>query len=168
MGAMRVSNKILDGLIKQANRELASSSAYLSMSLWFADREFPGSAKWCRTHADEERGHGLKIFDHITKRRAKGALILPQAAQKFDFENPVDVWKFALENETANSTAIQALFKQSRDEGDYTTENFMQWYLNEQLEEEAAISDILENAKRVLKTNGLYVTFDSQIVAKPH
>ncbi|KAI8826750.1 ferritin [Fimicolochytrium jonesii] len=167
--AMRISNKILEGLIKQANRELSASADYLSMSLWFADRELPGSAAWCRAHSEEERNHGLKIFDHITKRRAKGALVQPiDHAAKFNFGQPVDVWKFALANEQTNSSAILSLVKQARDENDFVTENFMQWYVQEQLEEETAVMEILENAKRVAETNGLYVAYDTQIVTKPH
>ncbi|KAJ3006326.1 hypothetical protein HKX48_000174 [Thoreauomyces humboldtii] len=122
---MKISNKMLDGLIKQ-------------------------------------------IFDHITKRRAKGSLLHPMPASKFDFQDPVEVWRFALQNETDNSRAIMELFRQAREEADFTTENFMQWYVSEQLEEEAAVSDILENAKRVMATSGLYVQFDQQITSKPH
>ncbi|KAJ3155547.1 hypothetical protein HDU89_006513 [Geranomyces variabilis] len=167
--AMKISNKCLDGLIRQANRELQSSHAYLSMSLWFADRELPGSAAWCRAHSAEERTHGLMVFDHITKRRAKGAMVTESPAAKFNFEDPVVVWKFALENERQNSLAIMDLVKLARSEADFTTEQFLQgFFVPEQLEEEAAVTDILENAKRVVKTNGLYVAYDSQIVSKPH
>ncbi|KAI9094850.1 ferritin [Phlyctochytrium arcticum] len=166
--AMRISNKILGGLIQQANRELTNSNLYLSMSLWFQDRELPGSAAWCRQQSDEERGHGLKIFDHITKRRAKGALVHTIHQQKFSFQDPLEIWQKALEEEQHNSVAISALLKQAREENDFTTDNFLQWYVAEQLEEETAVNEILENAKRVTATSGLYVTFDSQIPSKPH
>lgn len=91
--AMQVSDTMVDGLIEQANQELNASNLYLSMSLWFHDQELPGSAIWCRTHSDEERDHALRIFDHIVKRRAKGALIRNvDPKQSFDFETPADAW----------------------------------------------------------------------------
>ncbi|TPX59568.1 hypothetical protein SpCBS45565_g07699 [Spizellomyces sp. 'palustris'] len=138
------------------------------MSLWFQDRELPGSAQWCKTQSDEERMHGLKIFDHIVKRRAKGALVHAIGQQKFSYDDPLQIWEKAFEQEQQNSVAIMDLVRQAREEGDYTTDTFLQWYVAEQLNEETSVKDILENAKRVAATTGLYVSFDSQITRKPH
>jgi hypothetical protein len=90
--AMKISDSMLDGLINQANEELNASNLYLSMSLWFHDLELPGSADWCRTHSDEERTHALKIFDHIIKRRAKGAMVRNLESQKYAFDTPTQAW----------------------------------------------------------------------------
>ncbi|KAJ3046419.1 hypothetical protein HK097_000873 [Rhizophlyctis rosea] len=166
--AMRLSERMLKGLVTQANREFANSNLYLSMSLWFQDREFPGSAQWCRTHSEEERRHGLMIFDHIVKRRAKGALVQAIPTQPFNFHAPSDIWKSALEEEQKNSIAILDLVAQAREENDFTTDNFLQWFVKEQLEEESAVDDILTNAKEIEKTKGLYREYDSKVVYKEH
>ncbi|KAI8388731.1 ferritin-like superfamily [Radiomyces spectabilis] len=167
--AMHISDTMLDGLIEQANQELNASNLYLSLSLWFHDQELPGSATWCRTHSAEERDHALRIFDHIIKRRAKGALIRdvnPKAT--FDFASPAEAWKCAFENEQENSRRIHRLMSMARKEEDWTSDYLLQWFINEQLEEESAVEDIYTNAVEVLKTNGLYRQYDEKIIHKEH
>ncbi|CAO3674231.1 unnamed protein product [Umbelopsis ramanniana] len=166
--AMKISDSMLDGLINQANEELNASNLYLSMSLWFHDLELPGSAQWCRTHSDEERTHALKIFDHIVKRRAKGGMVRSLEAQKFNFETPVQAWEFALDAERENSKRFHKLMAQARNESDFTTDTFLQWFINEQLEEESAVEDIVTNARGVEQTKGLYREYDKNIVNKEH
>lgn len=166
--AMKISDSMLDGLINQANEELNASNLYLSMSLWFHDQELPGSAQWCRTHSEEERTHALMIFDHIVKRRAKGGMIRNLESQKFDFDTPVGAWEFAVMAERENSKRFHRLMSQARQEDDFTTDNFLQWFINEQLEEESAVEDIWTNAKGVMETKGLYREYDSKIDKKEH
>ncbi|KAL0087769.1 ferritin [Phycomyces blakesleeanus] len=162
--AMHISDTMLNGLIQQANRELSSSNAYLSLSLWFHDQELPGSAEWCRTHSDEERSHALRIFDHIIKRRAKGALVKTVDAQnKYEFANPAEAWKLAMENEQENSRQIHKLVSLARKEEDWTSDNLLQWFVQEQLEEESAVEDIYTNAANLIKTEGLYRQYDDKI-----
>ncbi|KAI9280983.1 ferritin-like superfamily [Umbelopsis sp. AD052] len=166
--AMKISDSMLDGLINQANEELNASNLYLSMSLWFHDLELPGSAQWCRTHSEEERTHALKIFDHIVKRRAKGGMVRNLEGQKFNFETPVQAWEFALNAERENSKRFHRLMAQARNENDFTTDTFLQWFINEQLEEESAVEDIVTNARGVEQTKGLYREYDKNIVNKDH
>ncbi|KAI7863173.1 ferritin-like superfamily [Spinellus fusiger] len=167
--AMHISDTMLSGLIDQANRELDSSNDYLSLSLWFSDQELPGSATWCRTHSEEERTHALKIFDHIVKRRAKGALVKPVGTTKpFNFESPADAWEFAMKSEQNNSQEIHKLMSLARKEEDWTSDTLLQWFVQEQLEEESAIEDIYTNAVNVLKTKGLYRQYDEKIKHKEH
>ncbi|KAJ2955920.1 hypothetical protein NQZ79_g8159 [Umbelopsis isabellina] len=166
--AMKISDSMLDGLINQANEELNASNLYLSMSLWFHDLELPGSADWCRTHSDEERTHALKIFDHIVKRRAKGAMVRNLESQKYEFQSPTQAWEFALNAERENSKRFHRLMAQARREEDFTTDNFLQWFINEQLEEESAVEDIFKNARDVEQTKGLYRDYDSKISGKDH
>lgn len=90
---MQISDRMLEGLIDQANQELNASHFYLSLSLWFHDQELPGSAAWCRTHSNEERDHALRIFDHLVKRRAKGAWIQNiEPRQDLGLSSAVDAW----------------------------------------------------------------------------
>ncbi|KAF7732035.1 hypothetical protein EC973_007140 [Apophysomyces ossiformis] len=168
--AMQISDAMLEGLITQANQELNASNMYLTLSLWFHDQELPGSAAWCRTHSDEERQHALRIFDHIVKRRAKGSLVRdiePQVPMSV-LNSPVDAWKLAFENEQENSRRIHRLVFQAREEKDWTTDILLQWFVNEQLEEESAVQDIYTNASEVVKTSGLYRQYDEKIKYKEH
>lgn len=108
--AMQISDTMLNGLIEQANQELNASNVYLSMSLWFNDQELPGSATWCRTHSDEERDHALRIFDHIVKRRAKGALIRNvDPKQSFDFKTPADAWYVVQSDRKTKGMSVKIL-----------------------------------------------------------
>ncbi|KAJ3028361.1 hypothetical protein HDV00_010461 [Rhizophlyctis rosea] len=76
--------------------------------------------------------------------------------------------KNALDEEQKNSLAILDLVAKSREENDFTSDNFLQWFVNEQLEEESAIDDILTNAREIEKTKGLYREYDAKIVYKEH
>ncbi|KAG0193057.1 hypothetical protein DFQ28_006651 [Apophysomyces sp. BC1034] len=162
--AMHISDTMLEGLINQANQELNASNMYLTLSLWFHDQELSGSATWCRMHSDEERSHALRIFDHIVKRRAKGSLIRNVEPQ-INFEN---LKKLAFENEEKNSRRIHHLVSEARREEDWTSDSLLQWFVNEQLEEESAVENIYTNAREVAKTSGLYRQYDEKIQYKEH
>ncbi|KAI9028365.1 ferritin-like superfamily [Hyaloraphidium curvatum] len=167
-GALWISDAMLDRLVDQANKELQSSNYYLTFSLWFEDRELPGSAAWCRHHSEEERSHALKIFDHLIKRRAKGIMLQPLEAVRVDFKDPVEVWEAASAQERDNSASIFSIMKLARQTDDYTSEELLRWYISEQMEEEAAVNDILTNAREIVKTQGLYRDYDAKIAKKKH
>lgn len=171
--ALRLKDNVFKALVQQANREMQASQFYLLASLRFHDWEMPGSATWTRTHSDEERNHSLKIFDHLIMRRAKGLRVGGQEVEtmrldKQNWETPMDVWDALLKSERENSAAIHGVMKLARQEDDYSTESLMNWFVEEQMEEEAIVEEIYKNAKEIQKTSGLYRDYDQQVAGKEH
>jgi len=137
---------------------------YLSMSLWFAKEDYPGSATWCRTHSDEERAHALKLFDHLTTRKVAAKIQTVDLHEWIsEFKDPTDIWKQALKQRNNSSLEFFAILKAAREEDDFVTDNFLQWFVKEKLEEENALGLILSDAERVIETKGLYYEVDRHL-----
>lgn len=126
---------ILDGLNKQIQQELAASYGYLGMSVWFDQQVLKGFAKYFRKQAEEEREHAMKLLDYVQDRNGEVALGTVESA-KTSFGSVLDALKAALEAERSNTASINALYNAAQKEGDLATQNMLQWFINEQVEEE--------------------------------
>jgi ferritin len=163
-------------LTNQANRELDASRMYLSFNLWFDYHDYPGSAKWCRTHSEEERVHAMKIFDHLALRKTESACTISKDMLnewKIEDIDPntgklSDIWKMALDQEVENSQKYFEMAKLAEEEHDLVTRQFLDWFLNEQLMEENAVSDIYEKAIKLEQTGGLYRAMDADFTTMDH
>ena len=143
-----IKEKILKILNKQINEELYSSYLYLSMSNFFSSLNLDGFAKWMRMQSQEEYEHGMKIYDYILQR--EGKVILAK------IETPIAVWKSPLEvfqetlkHEKHISSCIHSIIDMAIQEKDHATTQFFQWFVGEQVEEEANASNIVEKMKMV-------------------
>ena len=130
-------------LNNQVKMEAEASSKYLAMASWCDRNGFKHSAKYFLKQSDEERGHMLKIFNYIMT--VGGTAISPEVmAVKQEFPTFKSVFEAALQSEIAVTQSINRIVTQSRKEEDYATENFLQWFVNEQIEEE-------DNARRAIE-----------------
>jgi ferritin len=112
------------------------------MASWAECHGFSGTAAFLYTHSDEERQHMLKLVKFINERQ--GTAIIPAIKQpKISFNSLVDVFQALLDHELAVTESINKIIGACLDERDYTTHNFMQWYVTEQLEEEALARELL-------------------------
>ncbi len=151
------SREVEKALNGQINTELYSAYLYLSMSAYFESVNLRGLAKWMRVQASEEQAHAMKLFEHITQRGGKIAL---QGIDK-----PPSTWKSALavfedayKHEQKVTGLIDGLVKTARTAKDNATEIFLQWYVTEQVEEEASTSDVAQKLKLVGDSiNGLFM-----------
>ncbi|KAL3914555.1 MAG: hypothetical protein SGILL_006058 [Bacillariaceae sp.] len=174
--ARAISPQLAALLTNQANRELDASRMYLSLNLWFDYHDYPGSAKWCRSHSEEERGHGMKIFDHLALRKTEKACAISTeqlTEWKIDDIDPdsgklSDIWKMALEQEVSNSQKYFEMAQVAEEEHDFVTRQFLDWFLTEQLMEENAVQDILEKTMKLEKTGGLYRAMDDDMTKMDH
>jgi ferritin len=140
--------KIQEAFNKQINAELYSEYLYLSMSAYFEAESFKGMAHWMRMQADEERIHALKIYDFIHNRN--GRVILTQIdAPKTQWNSPLDVFEDAYKHEQKISGLINDLANLSLGEKDHMAHQFLEWFSNEQVEEEAAALTIVDQLKLV-------------------
>jgi len=127
--------KVQIALNKQIELEAYSSQLYLSMASWAEKNGFNGSSQFLYVHADEERIHMLKLFHYINDR--EGHAIVPALQQPpYKFDSIKAIFQEILEHEKMISESINNLVGICVDEKDYTTQNFLQWYVSEQIEEE--------------------------------
>lgn len=132
----------------QINAELGAYYTYLSMSAWFEDRDLRGFAAWMRRHADEELAHGMKIFDFVNERN--GRVLLQALAQPpTDWETPLAVFEDALTHEQHVTQLINELVALAMRENDQASYSFLQWFVDEQVEEEALVDAAVQDLKLV-------------------
>lgn len=139
--------KIQSALNDQINLELTAFYTYLSMSGFFESEGLKGFASWMRHHSDEEMVHAMKIYDFINARRGR-VLLQPIAAPPVTWARPLDVFTDALKHEQKVTAAINKLVGLARAEQDYATDSFLQWFVDEQVEEEEIVADVIDDLKR--------------------
>jgi ferritin len=137
-----ISKKIVPVLNEQINKEFYSSYLYLAMSAYFSELNLNGFASWMQIQAKEELEHGMKIFKYLGECAAKiefNAI----AAVKASWKSPSDAIKAALAHEQKITASIYNLVELAAKEKDYATNSFLQWFVDEQVEEEANAMEIL-------------------------
>lgn len=162
---MKIGKTIENILNKQMQAEFSSAYLYLSMAAWFECQNLPGCAHWMRKQAEEEAEHAMKFFDYLAVRGCTirlGALPEP----KCEWNNATDVFEGVYAHESAVTEMICAVMEQARKDKDYVTENFIAWFINEQLEEEASSLQILEKFRKMGESPILLVMIDKELAAR--
>ena len=138
-----ISKKVEDALNKQIVLEGYSSHLYLAMASWAETNGYNSTAKFLYTHAEEERMHMLKLFSYINDRGAH-AIVPAFDKPPLKYQSVFDVFKKIYNHELMISKSINDLVGICVDERDFATQNFLQWYVNEQIEEENLAKSILD------------------------
>ena len=137
---------IQEALNNQINGEIASTYLYLSMAAYFESKNFHGLAKWMEVQAREEWSHAMKIFGHVNARN--GRVVLKQIdAPVSEWKSPLDVFEHTLAHELKVTEKVHALVKLADSECDYATRAFLEWFVSEQVEEEAQTTNIVEKLR---------------------
>lgn len=153
---------VQDALNKQLNAELASSYLYLSMAAWFEEKNYRGMGHWMRTQAQEEYGHAMKFYGYIIERG--GRVVLGQiGAPKAEWGGISEAFQDAYAHEIQVTRWIHELTKLVMGESDFATQSFLQWFINEQVEEEANVEQIVEKLKMVGESNVGLLFLDSEL-----
>ena len=143
-----ISKKVEKELNKQINAELYSAYLYLSMSAYFEFENLKGFANWMRVQAQEELTHAMKIYDYLNERGGRVELA-EVAAPKTSWQGVIEVFEDTYRHEQKVTKLINNLVDVAAEEKDYATVNFLQWFVSEQVEEEASSSAILEQLKLI-------------------
>jgi ferritin len=152
-----LSDKMQAALNKQINMELGAYYTYLSMSAHFEDMGLRGFAGWMRHHAEEEMVHAMKIYDYVHRRRGK-VVLDTITAPPTKWDTPLSAFEDAFAHERKVSIAIDNLVKLAREAGDNATESFLQWFVDEQVEEEEVVDEAIQKLKLIDNfTAGLYL-----------
>ena len=154
--------KVEDLCNRQVEREGFSSNLYLSMASWAENNGLPGIAAWLYAQAEEERIHFLKFIKYINERGGK-AVIPAFKIPKSEFKGAEDLFREVLKHEEFVTGSINEIVHLTLEEKDYNTHNFLQWFVTEQVEEEASARTILDKLKLVGPAN-LYI-FDRDIIS---
>jgi len=146
MDTNRISKPITEALNAQITKEAHASQIYLSYAAWVNNQGYSGIANFLFKHAQEERNHMMKVLEYILKRGADVQLTAIPAPP----ENPANInscFEKIFSHEVDNTESIYKLVKMSLDEQDWATWNFMQWFVNEQIEEETLALSLLDKLK---------------------
>ena len=135
-------------LNEQINAEFHSAYLYLSMSAWFNSQGLAGHANWMRIQYQEELAHATRFFDYVNERGGHIKLA-PIGEVQVDFSGTVNVFEETLVHEQLVTSLINRLMDISIQESDHATKSFLQWFVDEQVEEEAKVEQILNNLKLI-------------------
>lgn len=142
------SERFVEALNDQIGRELIAAHQYTAVAAYYDRETFPRLAKFFFDQADEERGHAMKMVGYL--RDTGSDLRLGEIkAPRTSFADHVEPIRLALEHEKKVTVSISGLFEIARETNDYASESFMQWFVDEQVEEEATMDALLQVAERV-------------------
>ncbi|MBE5213235.1 non-heme ferritin [Pectobacterium sp. A535-S3-A17] len=145
--------EMIQKLNEQLNLEFYSANLYLQMSAWCGDKGFEGASSFLKTHSQEEMQHMQRLFDYLDDTGSLpvlGAI----AAPPIDFDSLADVFKLTYEHEQLITAKINELAHEAMAQQDYSTFNFLQWYVAEQHEEEKLFRSILDKLALVKASEG--------------
>jgi ferritin len=151
-----ISDKMQTALNDQIGAELYSSYLYLAMASYCESRNLHGFAHWLTMQSTEEREHAMKLVKHLQERGGTVRFDAVEAPPS-DFRSVEDVFTRVLDHERKITGRIHEIFALARKENDYASEAMLQWFVSEQVEEEANASELLEILRTIgEKSQGLY------------
>lgn len=157
-----LSAKLSSALNKQVELEASSSQFYLAMASWAETQGLTGISVFLYGHADEERMHMLKLIKFLNERGGHG-IVPPLKQPPVTFKSVKAVFEEVLKHEIKVTQEINNLVEITLKEKDYTTHNFLQWYVSEQIEEEALARQIVDKLKLIGDDKGGLYFFDRDL-----
>ncbi len=157
-----IKKEMVEQLNLQLNRELYSAYLYLSMAAYFETLNLKGFAHWLKVQYQEELGHAMKFFEHIIERNAEVKLDKIDAP-KTSWNSPEEAFNDVYEHEKKITNYIHSILELAKNIKDYATENFLQWFVAEQVEEEAQSLEILQKLKACKNSVGGLFALDHQL-----
>lgn len=142
----RLSQQITDAFNEQINMELASAYVYLSMSAYCDEQNLPGAASWLRIQWQEELDHATKLIDYLAE-RGSHVVLKAIAEPPAQFKSLLDVFEQVLQHEQDVTASIYRIMDLSTTEREYAAQALLQWYVNEQVEEENQPAQIISMLK---------------------
>jgi len=158
--------KIESAFNEQLNAELFSSYLYLSMAAYFESQNLKGMAAWMRMQAIEEHMHGMKFFDFINE--CGGRVTLAKIKEPTtEWKSPLEVFDDTCAHERKVTGLIHGLVDLSLSEKDHAANGFLQWFVTEQVEEEASVQDIRDKLKLIGDNPVALFMIDQELGRRP-
>lgn len=160
-----ISEKLQQELIRQLNREYHSAYIYLGMSVYCSKEGFNGASSWFLIQYQEEVAHGMKLFKYLEDQDVD--IVLPDIKGVLvEYKSFLDAFEKTLKHEQSMTKNLNILSDMAMKEKDHATYNLLQWYVTEQVEEEATVKEIIDNIKLIGDNGyGLY-TIDKELGAR--
>ncbi|HSM57230.1 MAG TPA: ferritin [Candidatus Sulfomarinibacteraceae bacterium] len=143
---MMLKQRVVDALNEQLISEFAASSQYVAAAIYFDESVLPELAQFFYRQAEEERMHAMKIVHFLLETGSKP--IIPATPEvRNEFDSAEDVVQMALDQEMKVTEEINNLMRIAQEEGDYTTQSFLQWFVDEQVEEVDTMTSLLQTIR---------------------
>ena len=157
-----IAKKVQAAFNEQIREEFGSAYIYLSMAAWFRNQNLHGMEQWMKVQATEEVKHGMKFFDFINERGGRVELAaLPQPKAKWG--SALEAFRDACKHEQYITGRINLLLDLCRKEGDTAGDNFLQWFVDEQVEEEANPAKIVATLERIGDSGAGLIMLDHEL-----
>lgn len=160
-----LSKNILDALNNQLNHEFYAAHAYMAMAAYCADKSYDGFANFYIQQAKEERFHGKKIYDYINDRGGH-ALFSSIPAPKTEFSSILETFKDGLAQEQDVTRRFYNLSDLANKDKDYATISFLNWFLDEQVEEEAMFETHIDYLNRIGDDSNTLYLYEKELAAR--
>jgi ferritin len=157
-----LSETLQKALNDQINAELFSSYLYLSMSMYFEDSSLAGAASWMKIQVQEEMWHADKLIGYIIERGGRVSLDAIDKPPP-EWGSAVEAFEAAYQHELKVSALIGNLVSLARTEKDYMTDNFLQWFVAEQVEEESSVSEVVRKFSLAGSSGGGLLMIDNEL-----
>lgn len=159
---MKLSKTMQKAINEQINLEFKSAYTYLAMSAYCDRTNYPGCANWLAEQSGEEKEHAMKLY-HFMRNRDAVIELLPLPAPPQNYENITDVFEKALKNEEHVSACINNLYELAFKEKAFASAVELQWFLQEQVEEEKTARDIVAKLQRIAGDPGALLDLDRDL-----
>ena len=157
---------VLQAMNAQIQKEIESAYIYLGMAAYFDGMNFPGFAHWMKIQYEEEMAHAFKIYDYVNSRGEK-VVLEAIARPSVEFSSPREVFEAALEHEQYITNSINELYALAKSENDYASEQFLHWFIEEQVEEEENASGIVDTLTLVSDHPQALLMLDRELAQRP-
>ena len=161
-----IGKKMQDAINEQIKEELGSAYIYLSMEAYFHSKGLDGMAHWMRAQTQEEMMHAMKFLDHIVGRDGKVEL-LALDQPKIEWSSPLEAFQDAYKHEQYITGRIDNLVKLAAEENDNAAAIMLQWFVTEQVEEEASTSKVAQMLEMIGDSGHGLIMLDRELGARP-
>ncbi len=162
---MTMRKSLATALNDQINHEFSAAYVYLGMAAYFETLDLDGFAGWMRAQSEEEWGHGMRIYEHLAARDVPIELGALDEAET-EYSDPQSVVAEALRLEQGTTRSVNALYAQSVDLGDYQAKAMMDWFVNEQIEEEDTLRTLLSQLRIAGDDGAGLLILDRELAAR--
>ena len=149
-------------LNEQINAEMYSSYLYLAMAAYFEDKSLPGCAAWMKAQAQEELFHSMKFFDYVNERGGRVELQAIETPPR-EWGSVLEVFEASLAHEQKVTSLINGLVDLALEVKDHATNNFLQWFVDEQVEEEDSVGAVVDKLKLMGEATGGLFMIDREL-----
>lgn len=160
-----INEKMEKAFLEQINAELFSEYLYLSMKAYFANLNLAGFVNWMDVQVQEERAHAMGMFDYLLERGGKVVLEKIEKPES-NWNSPLEVFKAVLKHEEYITSRINALMDVAEETKDRAALAFLNWYLKEQVEEEANVSGVLAQLEMIGEDKNGLLALDKELAAR--